>query len=449
MTPPPPELYDRQLAWLRTHAPEVAEAVAEAPPHAEIVEVAGVPRRTLRVDGIQLCGAVRPEDEATMLARRIPVGARTATVYGIAQGDLPRALLRRTELQRLDVVVLEPGVLREVLARFDQAGWMHDPRVRVRLPQTDERPVAPWAVSPGVLRLAGRDAWPLRDQLVLALGVAYQQRGFAHLDVQLHERLVTNAESLATDGDVAELFGRAGGRRVVVAGAGPTLSAQVPWLRAHRNSLTLVAVNSALRPLLLADVVPDLVVAVDGHENLIRHLSCPPELAPEAWRILLAPVPLVYAPAVHPDALRAWPGPRYATLLSSRRYDPLEATLPRGRLWCAGTVTQTALDLAARMGATDIVLVGVDLGYPDDRTHADGAVAAVTVPSHERRYTVEDGHGQPLRSDVTLIGYLRDLEDWVADRPHLRVCKRGRAGSRMRGVAWIDDDEGATDDVGG
>jgi hypothetical protein len=445
MTHPPPDLLARQLAWLDTHAPDVAAAVVRAPPHAEVVEVAGVPRRTLRIDGIQLCGAVRPDDEAALQAQRIPPGARTATVYGVAQGDLPRVLLRRPELQRLEVVVLEPGALREVLTRFDQAGWMQDPRVRIRVPTADERPLAPWALAPAALRLADPAAWTLRDQLVLALGLAYQQRGFAYLDDQLHERLVANAELLATDGDVAELFGRASGRRVVVAGSGPTLANEAAWLRAHRETVTLVAVNSALRPLLLADIVPDVVVAVDGHENLVRHLACPPALAPEAWAILLAPVPLVYAPALHPDALRGWPGPRYATLLSSRRYDPLEATLPRGRLWCAGTVTQTALDLAARMGATDIVLVGVDLGYPDDRTHAEGAVAAVTVPAHERRYTIEDGLGGAIRSDVTLIGYLRDLEDWIADRPHLRVRKRGRAGARMRGAPWLDDREDGDD----
>lgn len=441
MTTPANDLLARQLAWLETHAPAVAGAVAAAPAPDEVLEVEGVPRRTLRIDGIQLCGAVRPEDEAALQARCIPAGARTATVYGVAQGDLPRALLRRPELGRLDVVVLAPGVLREVLRHFDQAGWMQDPRVRLRLPAPDERPEAPWTLAPAALRLAAREAWRLRDALLAARDLDYRQQEADALDAQLHERLVANADLLATDGDVAELFGRAAGRRVVVAGSGPTLAEQAAWLRAHRDAITLVAVNGAVWPLLRADIVPDVVVAVDGHATVARQLACPPSVAPEAWHILLAPVPLVYAPAVAPAALRAWPGPRYAALLSSRRYDPLEATLPRGRLWCAGTVLQAALDLAARMAGADIVLAGVDLGYPDDRPHADGAIGTGAVPAHERGYRVENGLGGSLRSDVRRIGHLRALEDWIADRPHLRIRKRGRAGAQLRGVAWLDDTE--------
>jgi uncharacterized Rossmann fold enzyme len=358
------------------------------------------------------------------------VEATRVTVYDPAQGDLPRALLGRPRLQALEVVLLAPAAFRATWDRVRHDDWLCDPRVVLRRADPAERPQGAWVVSPAGLRLAEPRAFALRDQVALALAMPTHRRLAAQLDRDLERALADNAALLASAGDVAALFGTLPGGRAVVVASGPTLSHQLGWLRSVRGARTILAVHSAVHPLIGAGIIPDAVVAVDGQPVLAHHLTPPPGAD-------LRAVPLVHAVSVHRDALEAWPGPRFAARLTLPRFDRLAT--PVGRLWCSGTVTHAACDLARQMGAAEITLVGADFSYPTGRSHASEAVAATGVDAAGRRLWVADGHGGQVRSDLNLIGYLRDLDDWFAANPGVRGVKRGRDGAAMAQVPWGDD----------
>lgn len=410
--------------------PALAAELDRLAPPAEAVWVAGVPQPTLRVDGVQLCGAVDPRAEAALQAERAPMEAARVTVYDPAQGALPRALLARPRLRHLEVVLLAPAAFRATWDRVRHDDWLGDPRVVVRRADPDERPRGAWVVSPAGLRLAEPRALALRDQIALALAEPTHRRLAAQLDEELARALRDNAALLAAAGDVATWFGTRPGARAVVVASGPSVSDQLPWLRSVRGERLVLAVHSAVHPLLAAGVVPDAVVAVDGQPTLAHHLAPPPGAD-------LRAVPLVHAVCVHGDALRAWPGPRVAARLTLPRFDRLAT--PSGRLWCSGTVTHAACDLARQMGATEITLIGADFSYPLGRTHAADAVATMGVDTAGRRLWVADGRGRMVPSALNLIGYLRDLDDWFAAHPTVRGVKRGRAGAAMVHAPWGDD----------
>lgn len=439
MSDSPDELLEPTLAVLAARAPEVAAAVRSAPRLEDVEAVEGVPRPTLRIAGVQLAGAVEPEAEAALQAARIPAGARAATVYEPAQGHLPRALLARPELERLDVVLLDPAVFGLVAAVLDQRDWLTDPRVRVRLVEPDERPRAPWTLSPAGLRLCARSGWALRDRLVLELSAAHQSRVFAGRAAGQLAQAEVLADRFGQDRPVRELFGSRPGAHAVVVGSGPSLDDSIAWLAGARADLFVAATNSALRPLVRRGVVPDVVVAIDPLPILASHLM-PPEGADEdAWWRALAEVPLVYASTIASETRQAWRGPAYAAHLAQPLYDALEAKRPLGRLFCGGTVLHAAADLAALAGAGRLTLLGADFGYPGGKSHAAAAPAERAVGSSRLRLEVLDGHGAPIESEVNLVGYLRDLEDWIARHPRLRVGKRGRSGAAVRGAPFEDE----------
>ncbi len=434
------ELLAPTLAVLDARAPEVADAVRRAPRLQDVEAVEGVPRPTLRIAGVQLAGAVAPEAEAALQATRIPAGARAATVYEPAQGHLPRALLLRPELERLDVVLLDPAVFGLVASVLDQRDWLSDPRVRIRLVEPDERPRAPWAVSPAGLRLCARSGWPLRDRLVLELSAAHQSRVFAGRAPGLRAQAEALADRFGQDRAVRELFGSRPGAHAVVVASGPSLDDSLAWLASVRADVYVVATNSALRPLVRRGVVPDVVVAIDPLPALATHLGPPDEAEDASWWETLAAVPLVYASTIALETRSAWRGPAYAAHLAQPLYDALEAARPLGRLSASGTVLHAAVDLAARAGARRLTLLGADFGFPGGRSHATAAPAERSVGSSRLRLEVVDGHGAAIESEVNLVGYLRDLEDWIARHPHLRVGKRGRAGAAMAGAPFEDED---------
>lgn len=174
-----------------------------------------------------------------------------------------------------------------------------------------------------------------------------------------------NARTLARAGDVSSLSGCFAGVPAVVVAAGPSLDRNLPELAAHRQGAVLIAVDTALRPLLTAGLAPDLVVAVDPTEANARHLV---DLPPcEATY-------LVGEGSLDPEAIRSFADRQFVFRVGDHHPWPwLRAQgLDRGRLRAWGSVLTTAFDLALVMGCDPIVFAGADLAFTDGRPYARG-----------------------------------------------------------------------------
>ncbi|MBF0284068.1 MAG: DUF115 domain-containing protein [Magnetococcales bacterium] len=387
-----------------------------------------------RYRGIGLASAVDEAAEGAMQAARIPPESPSAWLYGPGLGALPRALLARPALQRLEVVVMNPPLFRQLLARIPLAGdWLGDPRVALRRAEERETVGEPFAAAPGWLRLAGPDeaSRRLADAVRLELATPFIQRDFRHHPL-MRQRLTENLPVVARDGDVAALFGAWRGESVVVAGAGPTLSDHLPRFRAHRGKFRLVAVEAALRPLLRGGVIPDAVVTLDPFPIMAALFA---GLPPGLER-----TPLIYFPVVDPLVLDSWPGPRRVAYAESPLYEEARRTQPRGVLFTAGSVIHPALDLAIRSGAGTILLAGTDFSFPGGKTHAAGYADLATLKiSGGSVPPLLDGWGGEVATTPAFRHYLRELEEQIARTPGVRFVNGSRRGAVIAGTLPLDE----------
>jgi hypothetical protein len=415
-------------AALAARFPELLAALERAAPPGP-VEVRGTPRPTLSVAGLQLASGYDPQGEAALQAALVPRDAKRAACYGIGTGHLPRALLARRTLARLDVVLFHPGVARAVLERCDCADWLGDKRVAMALARPGDELAPPFAAAPACLRLAADGGARLRDQVFLELATPHLKRHVATRAGDLPARLAENRDLLERDGDAGALFGSRSGSTAYVAGAGPTLVQQLARLKGRARGEPLVAVDAALKPLLTAGVRPDFVVTLDGHRD---HQL--PFFAGDLSA--LAATPLVYAPSVHRDVLLRWPGPRCAFYERSARYAALARDLPRAVLATSGSVIHPAVDLAVRLGASEVRFAGMDFAHVGGRSHAAGSHHARRDSGADIRAGawVLDGNGRRVPSLPNLVGYLRDLERYLARTPGVRFVNLSSAGARIAGA---------------
>jgi len=402
-------------ALLRSRFPELARWIEAAPEPGRVEWLPG-PRRALAIDGVQLASRYDPRAEAELQARLVPPGARRATLYGFAQGEIVRVLLARRELEHLRVVPLDPSVARAVFARCDPADWLGDPRVELVSPVECRELAPPFAASPADLCLAGDEAARLRDLVVLELATPFlrRQRGTSAADVASHGE--ENERRFRHDGGISELGGTRPGATLCVAAAGPTLARHYEELRARRREL--IAVDAALKPLLAAGVAPEFVVTQDGHEEGMRRLFDVPAAGLEACT-------LVYFPATPPEVLARWPGMRRAV-----RADPGQEPA----LFGSGSVVHPAVDLAVRLGARRIELFGADFATPGGQSHVAGSGWQFRYEQGGWTRWVLDGHGRRVPSLPNLIGYLRDLERYIARHPEVAWINRSRDGATILGT---------------
>jgi hypothetical protein len=399
------------LARIRRRFPGLAEWIAHGPSGA--IQIRPGPAPALALDGVQLRSRFDPRAEAELQARLVPEGAERATVYGCGQTELVARLLARPALRALRVVVLAPEVARAVI-EHEAPAWLDDPRVELVHPRDCDELELPFAASPADLRLAGDEGARLRDLVVLELATPLLREHRREQERELAARRAESARRFASDPPVAELFGTRPGARLCVAAAGPTLARHYAELRERAHEL--VAVDAALRPLLAAGVVPALVVTQDAHPEGMRRVF---DVRDER----LARVPLVYGADTPPEVLAAWPGPRHAD---------------RDALFSSGSVLHPAVDLAVRLGAREVALFGADFALVGGASHVAGCAWSFRGEVVPGSAWVLDGDGERVASLPNLVGYLRDLERYVARHPRVDFVVRARAGAAIRGTRVVE-----------
>jgi hypothetical protein len=137
-----------------------------------------------------------------------------------------------------------------------------------------------------------------------------------------------------------------------------------------------VAVDTSLRFLLRGGIDPDFAVVVDPQYWNARHLDRAP-----ARRTCLIAESAVYPPVLRHPFARAF---LCGSLFPLGRFieDRLD---PKGALGAGGSVATTAWDFARVLGASSVWIAGLDLAFPDLKTHFKGALFEERALAESRR----------------------------------------------------------------
>ncbi len=177
--------------------------------------------------------------------------------------------------------------------------------------------------------------------------------------------MVKGLENLAENAVAAEcLIGLFQGKTAILLAGGPSLKESLPWVRAHRHQLVVLAVSRVADLLARAGIRADFFFAIDPHD-IIFHQS-KSMLAHWSESLLFN----VYH--LNPQLLSQWRG---RSVYMGPLF-PWESGLNPGRpLSFPGiTVGHQALGMAIELGFSQIILAGLDLCFDKDGfTHTEGS----------------------------------------------------------------------------
>lgn len=392
---------------------------------AELTEGLG---STLSIDGIQLTSRHDRVREAELQAASLPEVA-VLHLYGTGLGDLPRALLGRTGLKRLEVKIMNSALFALVLRLLDQQDWLADPRVELMMAGDESEIRLPFFALPPELQLVEDAAARIRDRLVSEIDLPFASARFDAEHPAVTRRLAENRELLTSDGDVASLFGLARGKHALIVASGPTLQTNMATLQAQlqtrRQDYLLISVDTALAFLLRHGIRPDIVVTID---DAIHGSRLPADQS--------AQTTLVYYPTVPTAALLAWQGPRKAAYSRSPMYQTLRQEIPKGTLHSGGSVIHPAVDLAVQMGCQQVILLGTDFAFPGELTHSGWADGALGPTASQALSWTLDGHGRRVKTNPNFSAYRTELERYIARHPEVHFWNSSREGAEIAGCSY-------------
>ncbi len=219
-------------------------------------------------------------------------------------------------------------------------------------------------------------------------------------------------DGLDTIQEVKDIFPSS---RSFILAAGPTLEEVLPFLKEIKKKAVLICVDTALRSCLSAGVEPDFIILVDPQYWNARHIDGLSALN----SILITEI------AAYPSVFRF---PCRRILLCSSLY-PFGQYIEKhkgvfGNLAAGGSVATTAWDFAQWIGSNEIYFAGLDLSYPDKKTHVKGSTFEEKAVRTARRIsTAETASAHALFSAPAL--YERNYEGNIV-----------QTDSRMKLYAW-------------
>ena len=257
--------------------------------------------------------------------------------------------------------------------------------------------------------------------------------------------VAANLAEYATTPGLARLRDAYRGMPALLVAAGPSLRKNIEQVKESDGRAVVIAVQTTLKPLLAAGVVPHFVTALDHHEISTRfYEGLPADLATE----------LVAEPKVSPAVLRAWrevPG-RKLTLLGNDFAERVlgELKLRKATLAAGSTVAHLSFTLAEWLGCSTAILVGQDLGFSDGLAYTPGTGYDDVWRAETGRFCtfemkqwehiardraalrrVEDWDGHATYTERRLFSYLQHFERLFAATP-MRVIDATEGGAAKR-----------------
>ncbi len=233
----------------------------------------------------------------------------------------------------------------------------------------------------------------------------------------------------SSDPVAGRLFNKFAGVPLVLVSAGPSLDRNIRYLAGLESRCFILAVDTALRPLLAAGIVPHAVVMADPSALNASHIigAMPPETfliaeqAVDPAGMAAARKRFLFSVGVFPDSLfREFDRPR----------TPIE-------VW--GSVATAALNLACSFGCDPIIMAGQDFAYSWDRDYASHTIYHNDFfePDSPRFVRAPDVWGRMVPTTENMIAYRDYFVRRFRATPGIRFINATEGGILTEGVELL------------
>ncbi len=368
-------------------------------------------------------------------------------MYGLGNGMFVRKFLQMAR-NDCNVVVHEPSykIFKVVLENFDLTDILSDPRVKIVF----------WPMYIGnSIRAAYEEIFVYTDIGSLAESIylnyiqlfpkdystymegIFRVKSFAsanqtvndHFGAYFCKNVFSNMALIEESYDINELSKlMPDDVTAIVVAAGPSLDKNIGELAKAKGKSLLISTDTALKPLSLAGIVPDITAILDGKKDA-RYLS------QEDSRN----VPIVCTPRGGTEFLHLHTGKKFFINDFCDHINGFLKSTGHGmvKLDSGGSVANACFAIGGFLRCKKIILVGQDLAYTGDKTHS-----AVTVRGEKKTKIDElehvvmdvDIYGNPIRSSTEFLLYKEWFEERINAHKDLEVIDATEGGIKIKGT---------------
>lgn len=176
--------------------------------------------------------------------------------------------------------------------------------------------------------------------------------------------IASNVAKISTHYGVNKFFYKYKNIPAVIVSAGPSLEKNIRKLKEIKNKALIIAVDTAIKPLFSHNISPHFIITIDPQKKNSKYFR----------NVNFKESVLIAESSVDKEAIDSFNGAIYFinSIFPLAKYF-MEELGDRGDITTGGSVSTAAYDFAIRIGANPIIMVGLDLSFPNYQTHIKGS----------------------------------------------------------------------------
>ena len=176
--------------------------------------------------------------------------------------------------------------------------------------------------------------------------------------------IASNVAKISTHYGVNKFFDKYKNIPAIIVSAGPSLEKNIRKLKEIKNKTLIIAVDTAMKPLFSHNISPHFVITIDPQKKNSKYFR----------NVNFKESVLIAESSVDKEAIDSFNGAIYFinSIFPLAKYF-MEELGDRGDITTGGSVSTAAYDFAIRIGANPIIMVGLDLSFPNYQTHIKGS----------------------------------------------------------------------------
>ncbi|WP_195509808.1 motility associated factor glycosyltransferase family protein [Clostridium tyrobutyricum] len=211
---------------------------------------------------------------------------------------------------------------------------------------------------------------------------------------------------------------------VVMAAAGTSLDYNIDTLKTLYGKIKIFCVGSSLRTLMKNGIIPDMICIIDCNEIVYNQLKGYENLN----------VPLCFLSTASRWAVSNYNGPKYMFYNDSKKTDDIIINT-------AKTVAVPTMDIAVKCGASQIILLGQDLAFLNNRTHTDSYSELYgiedKVENKSKLYKKVEGiNGKLLNTRSEYLNFKYSIEQEIENNPQVKFINCS-GGAKIIGTEYM------------
>lgn len=209
------------------------------------------------------------------------------------------------------------------------------------------------------------------------------------------------------------------GETVIIVSAGPSLDYNINDLKKIKGKFKIFAVGRSLNILMSNGINPDMITIIDPQEVVYDQLKGYED----------SDISLCFLSTASRWAVSNYKGPKYMFYNEKNKDDIIINT--------GKTVAVATLDIAIKSGAKEIIFIGQDLGFLDNKRHS-GTIDYVSEDGVYKKVLSVDGN--MINTNDGYLYFKRQIEKVIEENPNVRFINCSK-GARIKGTLEMELDE--------